>query len=93
MKKTVLTFLSAVLSVYCLSADEGMWLINTIDMALEKKMRERGLELPAGEIYNADAPGAALSDAVVSRVRMHREHHLFRRPDDNQPPLCIFRCL
>ena len=66
MKKTVLTFLSAVLSVYCLSADEGMWLINTIDMALEKKMRERGLELPAGEIYNADAPGAALSDAVVS---------------------------
>ncbi len=47
-------------------ADEGMWMIHAIDSALEKKMQERGLELSAGEIYNADAPGAALSDAVVS---------------------------
>ena len=47
-------------------ADEGMWMINAIDAALEKKMQERGLELAAGEIYNADAPGACVSDAVVS---------------------------
>lgn len=47
-------------------ADEGMWMINAIDAALEKKMQERGLELSAGEIYNADAPGASLADAVVS---------------------------
>ncbi len=47
-------------------ADEGMWMINAIDAALEKKMQERGLELSAGEIYNADAPGACVSDAVVS---------------------------
>jgi len=47
-------------------ADEGMWMINAIDAALEKKMVERGLELSAGEIYNADAPGSSVADAVVS---------------------------
>ena len=48
------------------SADEGMWMIHAISQALEKKMQERGLELSAGEIYNADAPGATVSDAIVS---------------------------
>ena len=47
-------------------ADEGMWMINAINSALEKKMQERGLTLSAKDIYDADAPGAALSDAVVS---------------------------
>ncbi len=47
-------------------ADEGMWMIHAIDSALEKRMQERGLELSAGEIYNADAPGTTLADAVVS---------------------------
>lgn len=47
-------------------ADEGMFLIHAIDAALEKKMQERGLALPARAIYDADAPGAGLSDAVVS---------------------------
>lgn len=47
-------------------ADEGMWMIHAIDAALEKKMQERGLELSAREIYNADAPGASVADAVVS---------------------------
>ena len=56
-------FLSASASV---RADEGMWPVQDIDRALEKKMQERGLQLAAGEIYNADAPGTALSDAVVS---------------------------
>jgi hypothetical protein len=48
------------------SADEGMWMIQDINEALEKNMQARGLRLAAGEIYNADAPGASLSDAVVS---------------------------
>lgn len=56
----------ALLAGLSASADEGMWMINTIDQALEKKMQERGLALAAGEIYNADAGGATLSDAVVS---------------------------
>ena len=47
-------------------ADEGMWMIHAIDAALEKKMQERGLELSAREIYNADAPGTSVADAVVS---------------------------
>ena len=47
-------------------ADEGMWMIHAINQALEKKMQERGLQLSAGEIYNADAPGTTVSDAVVS---------------------------
>ena len=57
---------AAVFSSHKASADEGMWLIHTINAALEKKMQERGLELSAGEIYNADAPGASVSDAIVS---------------------------
>lgn len=47
-------------------ADEGMWMINVINEALEKKMQERGLELSANEIYDADAPGASVADAIVS---------------------------
>lgn len=47
-------------------ADEGMWMINRINAALEKKMQARGLELSANEIYNADADGASISDAIVS---------------------------
>ena len=47
-------------------ADEGMWMVNAISEALEKKMQERGLRLSSGEIYNADAEGATLADAVVS---------------------------
>ena len=47
-------------------ADEGMWMIHAIDAALEKKMQERGLKLTAGEVYNADAPGSSVADAVVS---------------------------
>ncbi|MDE5955155.1 MAG: S46 family peptidase, partial [Bacteroidales bacterium] len=56
MKKTILTIILAALtgSQYAI-ADEGMWMINAIDSALEKKMQERGLKLSANEIYNADA--------------------------------------
>ena len=57
---------AALMGSYSAMADEGMWMIHAIDAALEKQMQERGLELSAGEIYNADAPGAAVSDAVVS---------------------------
>ena len=65
MKKIVLFAALALLPVAA-SADEGMWMIHALNEALEKKMQERGLQLSAGEIYNADAPGATVSDAVVS---------------------------
>ena len=45
-------------------ADEGMWLIQSLDRALEKNMKARGLKLGAREIYNEEAGG--LADAVVS---------------------------
>lgn len=46
--------------------DEGMWMIQDINAALEKNMKNRGLKLSANEIYNADAEGATLSDAIIS---------------------------
>lgn len=61
-----LTLMGAMLWSMELRADEGMWLIQDINSALEKKMQDRGLKLSAGEIYNADAPGSAVSDAIVS---------------------------
>lgn len=41
-------------------------MIQDINAALEKNMKARGLKLSSNEIYNADAPGTAISDAVVS---------------------------
>lgn len=47
-------------------ADEGMWMVNAINKALEIRMQDRGLKLSANEIYDADAPGTTVCDAVVS---------------------------
>ncbi len=58
--------LASIFTSQKLYADEGMWMVNAIDKALEKKMHERGLKLSAKEIYNADAEGASLTDAIVS---------------------------
>lgn len=66
MYLSALTLAGVLLGQATAFADEGMWLIQDINAALEKKMQERGLKLSAGEIYNADAPGAAVSDAIVS---------------------------
>jgi hypothetical protein len=64
--KRILLILALALLPMAAWADEGMWMIHALNQALEKKMQERGLELSAGEIYNADAPGATVSDAIVS---------------------------
>ena len=67
MKRIHLIFaLFALIGIQSAKADEGMWMINMITEALEKKMQERGLELSADEIYNADAPGTSVADAIVS---------------------------
>ena len=66
LKYIVVCVLAALWSSQKASADEGMWLIHTLNAAIEKKMQERGLELSANEIYNADAPGATVADAIVS---------------------------
>ena len=62
----IVILLAGMTSGHIAKADEGMWMINLINEALEKNMQERGLELSANEIYNADAPGTSVSDAVVS---------------------------
>ena len=59
-------FAASLLVSVTMSADEGMWLIQDINSALEKNMKARGLKLSAREIYNAEAPGTSVSDAVVS---------------------------
>ena len=45
-------------------ADEGMWMINTIDRMLEKRMKATGLKLDGKMIY--DEEKESLSDAVVA---------------------------
>ena len=66
MRKLISIIALSIITLVPLKADEGMWLIQDINSALEKKMQERGLALSAGEIYNADAPGSSVSDAIVS---------------------------
>jgi hypothetical protein len=66
MKKTICCFLLLATFWQSARSDEGMWMIQDIHEGLEKNMKARGLRLSAGEIYNADAPGASISDAVVS---------------------------
>ena len=63
MKKILLT-LSLLLSAFSAFADEGMWMINTIDRVLEKKMKAGGLKLDGRMIY--DEEKESLSDAVVA---------------------------
>ena len=64
LKKLLFTFLLGLGILTTARADEGMWLIQCLDRALEKNMKERGLKLGAREIYNEEAGGIA--DAVVS---------------------------
>ena len=66
IRKIMSVAIAALIGSYSAMADEGMWMIHAIDAALEKKMQERGLQLSANEIYNADAEGADVADAVVS---------------------------
>ena len=66
MAIAVMSIMTAIAYTPIASADDGMWMINAINKALEQKMQERGLKLKAGEIYNADAEGATLSDAIVA---------------------------
>ena len=63
MKKIVIS-LFLCLAAFSARADEGMWLIQCLDRALEKNMKARGLKLGVREIYNEEAGG--LADAVVS---------------------------
>ena len=45
-------------------ADEGMWMLGNLNKETRKSMKELGLQLPAGKLYNPKR--ASLKDAVVS---------------------------
>lgn len=64
MKKS--SFLAALLLCLSLplSADEGMWMPNSLSSQLVQKMREMGLQMEDKDIYNADS--LSLSNAIVS---------------------------
>jgi hypothetical protein len=70
MKRHILSRIAPVLALLLAAAparaDEGMWMIHAITKALEADMQARGLLLQANEIYNADAEGASIKDAVLS---------------------------
>ncbi|MBR5660152.1 MAG: S46 family peptidase [Bacteroidales bacterium] len=63
--RNILT-VAALLMSTMVSADEGFWLVQDINAVLENNMRAKGLRLRPKEIYNVDAPGSGLADAVVS---------------------------
>ncbi len=62
--KKVLLVAALLLCALNAFADEGMWIIQTIDRALEKRMRAAGLKLDGKMIY--DEEKESLSDAVVA---------------------------
>jgi len=68
MKRTIRTALVA--AFFCLGtvarADEGMWMVHALTKAIEADMQARGCKLSANEIYNSDAEGSTICDAIVS---------------------------
>ena len=65
LSRNILT-VAALLVSAVVSADEGFWLVQDINAALENNMRAKGLKIRPKEIYNVDTPGSGLADAVVS---------------------------
>ena len=64
MKKLLVTLALGLCLLPAAHADEGMWLVQCLDRALEKNMKARGCKLSAKEIYNEEAGG--ITDAIVS---------------------------
>ena len=64
MRKILITLALGLCILPGARADEGMWLVQCLDRALEKNMKARGCKLAAREIYNEEAGG--LTDAIVS---------------------------
>ena len=64
MRKLLITIALGLCILPGAQADEGMWLVQCLDRALEKNMKARGCKLGAREIYNEEAGG--ITDAIVS---------------------------
>lgn len=64
LKGIVLALLFSCSATSVCLADEGMWLINLLDKNTYNNMKNLGLKLSPGEIYNETAP--SLKDAIVA---------------------------
>ena len=64
MKKYTFILLVIIISVGKIRADEGMWLIQALNLELQKHMEAKGLKLGSELIYSDN--GTSLKDAVVS---------------------------
>jgi len=66
MNKHIKLFITAaaLLAGVAASADEGMWMVQSISSELQKAMQTKGLKLSADELYNVN--GTSLKDAIVS---------------------------
>src|SRR5687768_13693285 len=62
MKKLLVLFL--LVTPFLSRADEGMWLVNLVQVHNYEKMKAMGFNMPASAIYNENAP--SLKDAIVS---------------------------
>ncbi|HZG01923.1 MAG TPA: S46 family peptidase [Chitinophagales bacterium] len=62
MKKLLVLLLLA--APFLSRADEGMWLVNLVQVHNYEKMKAMGFNMPASAIYNENAP--SLKDAIVS---------------------------
>ncbi|MCQ2115015.1 MAG: S46 family peptidase [Bacteroidales bacterium] len=63
--KIALTYVLVCLATVA-RADEGMWMVHALTRAIEADMQARGCKLSAKEIYNDEAPGTSLCDAIVA---------------------------
>src|SRR5689334_22832392 len=62
MKKIFVLFLFV--APFISRADEGMWLINLVQIQNYERMKALGFNMPANAIYDENAP--SLKDAIVS---------------------------
>ena len=72
MKRITTLFLLALFAFSPLvKADEGMWLLMSIDKQTYKEMKKKGLKLTSKQIY--DINNASLKDALFNLVEVVQE--------------------
>lgn len=64
MKKSVIGLLLLCLFPFASYADEGMWLVSAFQDVIYPQMKQKGVKLQPGEIYNETSP--ALCSAIVA---------------------------
>ena len=63
MKRILIAYLSFVMSITSLYADEGMWVLGNISAKTDSVLHSLGLELTSEELYSTDHP--SLNNAII----------------------------